>query len=72
MIHLLVIPDNVVLPASIHQFLIVNRENGEPGRVFIMGGYRDTKLKSQSMKQKVILTLKKMGGECIARKFSKC
>lgn len=43
MIHLLVIPDDVILPASIHQFLIVNRENGEPGRVFLMRGYRETK-----------------------------
>lgn len=47
MIHLLVIPDNVVFPASIHQLLTVNGENGEPGRVFLLQGCGGTKTKIQ-------------------------
>lgn len=43
MIHLLVIPDNVIFPASIHQLLVVNGENGEPGRVVVLKGCGGTK-----------------------------
>ena len=35
--HGLVVPDDVVLPAAVHQLLVVDGEDGEPGGVLLLG-----------------------------------
>ena len=35
--HGLVVPDDVVLPVAVHQLLVVDGEDGEPGGVLLLG-----------------------------------